>query len=108
MSAGPSARTCTLETGRASPAEGEQQVQLRPVRRVDEFALNGEEAAVMAALRRRRGAGVEETPLPRLTAARTWRSEVNTQSVAQRKTCEGVGFCRCKGGGVCGGDVIDH
>lgn len=48
-----------------------QQVQLHPVRHVDEFTLNGEEAAVFCTLRRRTGA-VDEPPGPDLTAAGTW------------------------------------
>jgi len=67
-----------------SPVEGLQQVQLGPVGRVDEFTLNRKEAAVLSALRRRRRArGVEQTPGPHLTAARTCRSEVNAQLVGQ-------------------------
>lgn len=54
-----------MEVAAESPVEGVQQVQLALVRGVDEDTLDGEEAAVSVALRRRvRQVGVEEEPFP--------------------------------------------
>lgn len=75
------------------PVEGVQQVQLGLVCRVDEDALNGEEAAVFATLGRRvRYGGVEEASGPLLTAAGTCGSEVTFS--LEHRIWDGVGVSR--------------